>query len=140
MSMTVGKPRVREDAVSEAEASELLGALPSPTRGPARPTEASGQVPLAKEDWIPGLPAHFSALFRFAVLLQERCGVPQGLAPASVTAILYAQGATLAVHVYHMARNVPGGSAAAYRAALLLLMINLVLHAALTTLRRERVQ
>ena len=49
-------------------------------------------------------------------------------------------GATLAVHVYHMARNVPGGSAAAYRAALLLLMINLVLHAALTTLRRERVQ
>lgn len=45
-------------------------------------------------------------------------------------------GATLAVHVYHMARNVPGGEAAAYRAALVLFVINGALHTALASLRK----
>lgn len=45
-------------------------------------------------------------------------------------------GATLAVHVYHLARNVPGGESAAYSAALALFAINVLLHFALTYLKK----
>ena len=47
-------------------------------------------------------------------------------------------GATLAVHTYHLARNVPGGEDAAYRAALALFAINVVLHVTLASLRKEQ--
>ena len=45
-------------------------------------------------------------------------------------------GASLAVHVYHLARDVPGGEARAYTAALALMAINVALHLGLTRLRR----
>jgi phosphate transport system permease protein len=44
-------------------------------------------------------------------------------------------GASLSVHVYHMARDVPGGEARAYSAALALLVINILLHVGLARLR-----
>jgi phosphate transport system permease protein len=46
-------------------------------------------------------------------------------------------GATLAVHVYHLARNVPGGEARAYAAACALFAINVVVHLSLARLRKE---
>lgn len=45
-------------------------------------------------------------------------------------------GATLAVHVYHLARNVPNGEGRAYTAALLLVLVNALVQLALTHLRR----
>lgn len=51
---------------------------------------------------------------------------------------LFDPGATLAVHVYHLARNVPGGEARAYSAACALLLVNLVVHLTLARLRRVR--
>lgn len=44
-------------------------------------------------------------------------------------------GATLAVHVYHLAHNVPGGESRAYAAALALLMISAMVQLALARLR-----
>jgi len=46
-------------------------------------------------------------------------------------------GATLAVHVYHLARNVPGGEARAYAAATALFAINVAVHLGLARLRKE---
>jgi phosphate transport system permease protein len=48
-------------------------------------------------------------------------------------------GATLAVHVYHLARNVPGGEARAYAAACALFLINVAVHLSLARLRKEPV-
>ncbi len=45
-------------------------------------------------------------------------------------------GATLAVHVYHLARNVPGGEPGAYTAALALLVINIVIYFSLSRIGR----
>lgn len=45
-------------------------------------------------------------------------------------------GATLAVHMYYLARNVPGGEPMAYSAALALLLINIVLYFLLSRLGR----
>ena len=87
--MTEDAPRVVLDALSEAESSDLLAVLPPTTRTPAPRSERSGQVPCAKDEWIPGLPAFHSPLYRFAKLLQGRCGVNEALAPASATVILY---------------------------------------------------
>ncbi len=47
-------------------------------------------------------------------------------------------GATLAVHVYHLARNVPGGEARAYAAACALFLINVGVHLSLARLRKEQ--
>ncbi|MEQ1632300.1 MAG: ABC transporter permease subunit [Planctomycetota bacterium] len=44
-------------------------------------------------------------------------------------------GATLAVHVYHLARNVPDGEPRAYSAALLLVLVNAIVQLALARLR-----
>ncbi|MGE3354848.1 MAG: ABC transporter permease subunit [Planctomycetota bacterium] len=44
-------------------------------------------------------------------------------------------GATLAVHVYHLARNVPDGEPRAYSAALLLVLVNALVQIALARLR-----
>lgn len=46
-------------------------------------------------------------------------------------------GATLAVHVYHLARNVPGGESRAYAAACALFLVNVVVHLALARMRKE---
>lgn len=46
-------------------------------------------------------------------------------------------GATLAVHVYHMARNVPGGEPQAYTAALALMFINVALYMSLSRISRR---
>lgn len=46
-------------------------------------------------------------------------------------------GATLAVHVYQLARNVPGGEPRAYAAACALLVINVAVHLSLARLRKE---
>jgi len=46
-------------------------------------------------------------------------------------------GATLAVHLYHLARHVPGGEPMAYTTALLLLAIAVVVHGALGRLQKE---
>lgn len=48
-------------------------------------------------------------------------------------------GATLAVHVYHLARNVPGGEPRAYAAALALILVNVLFHHALSRLRPREV-
>lgn len=52
---------------------------------------------------------------------------------------LFDPGATLAVHVYHLARNVPGGEPRAYAAALALIVVNVVVHLALSRLRPQEV-
>ena len=44
-------------------------------------------------------------------------------------------GATLAVHVYHLARNVPDGEPRAYSAALLLVVVNALVQVVLARLR-----
>ncbi len=46
-------------------------------------------------------------------------------------------GATLAVHIYHLARNVPGGEPRAYATALSLMVINVLLFGALARLSRR---
>ncbi len=46
-------------------------------------------------------------------------------------------GATLAVHVYHMARHVPGGESMAYTTSLALLLICIAVHVALARLKKE---
>lgn len=46
-------------------------------------------------------------------------------------------GATLAVHVYHLAHNVPGGESRAFAAALTLLVISALVQLALARLRTE---
>lgn len=46
-------------------------------------------------------------------------------------------GATLAVHVYQLARNVPGGEPRAYTAALALLLINIFLYFSLSRFARQ---
>lgn len=46
-------------------------------------------------------------------------------------------GATLAVHVYHLARNVPNGEARAYAAACALFLVNVGVHLSLARLRKE---
>jgi phosphate transport system permease protein len=48
-------------------------------------------------------------------------------------------GATLAVHVYHLARNVPGGEARAYAAACALFLVNVAVHLSLARMRKEPV-
>lgn len=45
-------------------------------------------------------------------------------------------GATLAVHMYYLARNVPGGEPRAYTAALALLLINILIYFALSRIGR----
>jgi len=45
-------------------------------------------------------------------------------------------GATLAVHMYYLARNVPGGEPRAYTAALALLLINVVIYFSLSRIGR----
>jgi phosphate transport system permease protein len=52
---------------------------------------------------------------------------------------LFDPGATLAVHVYHLARNVPGGEPRAYAAALALILVNVLVHFALSRLRPQEV-
>lgn len=48
-------------------------------------------------------------------------------------------GATLAVHVYHLAHNVPGGEPRAYAAALALLAISILVQLALARLRTQKI-
>jgi phosphate transport system permease protein len=49
---------------------------------------------------------------------------------------LFDPGASLAVHVYHLARNVPGGESQAYAAALLLVLFSAAVQLSLLRLRR----
>jgi len=89
------------------------------------------------------LPAAWPALFAGLVLALGRATAETAVLMLTsgistrMPEDVFDPGATLAVHVYQLARNVPGGESRAYAAALALFAINVAVHLSLARLRKE---